>query len=95
MGKSQLTQELGNCSLQKLKVIIWSSSREGYRVKLIYSGHPLQRTDSLEKNLILGKIEGGRRRGWHKFEQTQGISDGQGGLECCSPLGHKESDTIE
>ena len=67
MGKSQLTQELGNCRLQKLKVIIWSSSREGYRVKLIYFGHPLQRTDSLEKNLILGKTEDRRRRRWQRM----------------------------
>ena len=63
------------------------------------------RTDSLEKPLMLGKIEGGRRRGrqdemvrwyhWlngHKFESTPGVSDGQGSLVCCSPWGHKESD---
>ena len=31
----------------------------------------------------------------HKFEQTLGVGDGQGGLACCSPWGHKESDKIE
>ena len=31
----------------------------------------------------------------HVFEQTPGIGDGQGSLECCSPQGHKESDTTE
>ena len=60
---------------------------------------------------MLGKIEGGRRRGqqrvrWldgitdhrlngHEFEQAPGDGDGQGGLACCSPWGHKESDTTE
>ena len=29
----------------------------------------------------------------HEFEQTPGVGDGQGGMECCSPWGHKESDT--
>ena len=39
--------------------------------------------------------------GWHhrldgdEFEQALGAGDGQGGLECCSPWGHKESDTTE
>ena len=31
----------------------------------------------------------------HEFEKTQGVGDGQGGLACCSPWGHKESDTTE
>ena len=31
----------------------------------------------------------------HEFEQTRGVSDGQGGLECSSPWGHKESDMTE
>ena len=39
--------------------------------------------------------------GWHhqlngqEFEQAPGVSDGQGGQECCSPWGHKESDVTE
>ena len=55
---------------------------------------------------MLGKIEGGRRTddgmvGWHhrvnghEFEQAPGVGEGQGSLECCSPWGHKESDTTE
>ena len=31
----------------------------------------------------------------HEFEQTPGVGDGQGGLACCSPRGHRESDTTE
>ena len=31
----------------------------------------------------------------HEFEETPGVGDGQGGLECCSSWGHKESDTTE
>ena len=56
---------------------------------------------------MLGKIEGGRRRGrqrmrWldvqlngHEFEQAPGDGKGQGSLVCCSPWGHKASDTTE
>ena len=69
----------------------------------------MQSTDSLEKTLMLGKIEVGRRKGttedemvgWHhwldghEFEEAPGISDGQGSLACCSPWGRKESDTTE
>ena len=69
----------------------------------------MQRTDSFEKTLLLGKIEGKRRRGqqrdemvgWqhqldgHEFEQDVGVSDGQEILACYSPCGRKESDTNE
>ena len=74
-------------------------------LKLQYFGHWLQRPDSLEKTLMLGKIEGrkggGLQRmmvGWYhglneyEFEQALGVGDGQGSLACCSPWGHKESD---
>ena len=67
-----------------------------------------QRADSMEKTLMLAKIEGRRRRGqqdemvgWHhrlnghKSAQTPGDSEGQGSLACCSPWGCKESDTTE
>ena len=49
-----------------LKEISPEYSLEGLmlKLKLQYFGHPMQRTDSLEKTLMLGKIEGGRRRGW-------------------------------
>ena len=66
----------------------------------------MQRAYSLEKTLVLGKVEGRRRRGlmmvgWHQqlsghgFEQTPRDSAKRGSLECCSPWGHKESDRNE
>ena len=51
-------------------------SLEGLMLKLQYFGHLMQRTDSLEKILILGKIEGGRRRGQQRVSWLDGITDG-------------------
>ena len=77
------------------------------KLKLQSSGHLMRRNDSLEKTLLLGKIEGRRRRGWqrmkwlasqlsgHEFEQAWRVGDGQGGLVYCSPWTRKESDTTE
>ena len=45
------------------------------KLKLQYFGHMMQRTDSLEKTLMLGKIEGGRRRGRQKMRWLDGITD--------------------
>ena len=87
----------------------YSLERLMLKLKLQYFGHWMRRTDWLEKILMLGKIEGRRRRGqqrmrWldgitisigHEFEQSLGVGDGQGGLECCNPRGRKESDTTE
>ena len=65
------------------------------------------RADSFEKTLLLGNIEGGKRRGrqrmrWldniihgHEFEKTPGDSKGQGSLVCCRPWGHKELNMTE
>ena len=77
------------------------------KLKLQYFDH-LMGTDSLEKSLMLGKIEGRRRRGHQRMRWLDGISDamsinlgklgdgkGQGGLAHCSPWSHKESDTPE
>ena len=69
----------------------------------------MRRTDSLEKTLMLGKIEGRNRSGrqedemvgWHhrldghEFEQALGVGDGQESLACCNPRGCKESDMTE
>ena len=44
-------------------------------LKLQYFGHLIQRTDSLEKTLMLGKIEGRRRRGRHRMRWLDGITD--------------------
>ena len=87
-----------------LKEINPEYSLEGLmlKLKLQYFGHLMQRTNSLEKTLMLGKIEGGRRRGqqdeifgWHhrfdghEFEQVLEVGDGQGSLACSSPWGRK------
>ena len=45
------------------------------KLKLQYFGHLMRRTDSLEKTLILGKIEGGRRRGQQRMRCLNGITD--------------------
>ena len=55
------TARISNQSI--LKEISTEYSLEGLMLKLQYFGHLMQRTDSLEKTLMLGKIEGGRRRG--------------------------------
>ena len=74
------------------------------KLKLQYFDHLMQRADSLEKTMMLGKIEGRRRRGqqrmrWldditdfngHEFEQTLGADKGQRSLVCCSSWGSKE-----
>ena len=44
-------------------------------LKLQYSGHLMQRADSLEKTLMLGNIEGSRKRGWQKRRYLDGIAD--------------------
>ena len=77
--------------------------------KLQYFGYLMRRTDSLEKTLMLGKIEGGRRRGRQRMRWLDGITDSmhmglggprelvmdKGGLTCCGSWGRKQSDTTE
>ena len=75
--------------------------------KLQYFGHLMWRADSFEKTLMLGKIGGGRRRGWQRIRWLDGITDSTGMSlsmlrelvmdreDCplwCSPWGRKESD---
>ena len=45
------------------------------KLKLQYFGYLMRKIDSLEKTLLLGKIEGRRRRGWHKMSWLDGITD--------------------
>ena len=45
------------------------------KLKLQYFGHLMWRTDSFEKTLMLGKIEGGRRRGWQRMRWLDGITE--------------------
>ena len=95
-----------------LKGISPEYSLEGLmlKLKLQYFGHLMQRTDSLETTLMLGKIEGRRRKRWqrmnemvgwhhwldgHEFERSPGIGDRQGSLACYSPWGHKQLDMTE
>ena len=69
------------------------------QLKLQYFGHLMRRADSLEKTLMLEKIEGRRKRdeivGWHhrfsgrEFEKTLGDGEGQGSLVCCRPWAHR------
>ena len=80
-----------------LKEINPEYSLEGLilKVKLQYFGHLMQRANSLEKTLMLGKIEGKTTEdemvGWHhqlnghEFEQTLEDNEGEGRLACCSP----------
>ena len=76
------------------------------KLKLQYFGQLMRTDDWLEKSLVLGKIEGRRRRGWqyemagwynwcneYELGQTPGDDEGQGGLMCCGPWGCKELDT--
>ena len=60
-----------------LKEISPDYSLEGLmlKLKLQYFGHLVQRTDSLEKTLMLGKIEGRRRKGRQRMKQLNGITD--------------------
>ena len=92
-----------------LKEINPENSSEGLMLKLQYFGRLMQRADTLENTLILGKIESGRRGdetgdemvGWHhrlnghEFEKTPEVGDRQGGMACCSTWNCKESDTTE
>ena len=70
-----------------LKEISPEYSLEGLmlKLKLQYSGHLMLRTDSLEKTLMLGKIEGGRKRGQQRMRWLDGITDSMdvvlGGLQ--------------
>ena len=113
-----------NCGAGELLRILWTARRsnqpileispgcslEGLmlKLKLQYFGHLMQRTDSLEKTLMLEKIVDGRRRGQQRMRWLEGITDSMDmslrklrelvfgpGLACCSPWGHKESDMTE
>ena len=95
-----------------LKEISLEYSLEGLmlKLKLQYFGHLMQRTDLSEKILMLGNIEGRRRRGRQRMRWLDGITGSmdmslgklqelvmnrEGGLVCCGSWGHKESNTTE
>ena len=66
------TARISNQSI--VKEISPEYSLEGLMLKVQYFGHLIRRTDSLEKILMLGKIEGRRRRGWQRMRWLDGIT---------------------
>ena len=93
-----------------LKEISPEYSLEGMmlRLELQYFGHLMWRTDSLERSSLWERLKAGGKgddRGWDGWMASpirwtwvwasSRVGDGQGGLACCSPQGHKESDTTE
>ena len=96
-NQSLLKEISPGCSLERMML----------KLKLQYFGHLMQRANSFEKTLMLGKIEGRRRRGRERMRWLDGVtesvnmnlnklqeidSEGQGSFVCCSSWGHKESD---
>ena len=75
LGEDSWTARRSNQSI--LKEIDPEYSLEGPMLKLKhqYVGHLMQRADSLEKTLMLGKIEGKRRKGWQKMRWLDSITD--------------------
>ena len=97
-NQSTLKEISPGCSLEGLML----------KLKLQYFGHLMQRADSLEKTLMLGKIEVRRRRGWQRIRWLDGITDSidmglsrlwelvmEGCGSCCDSWDCKESDTTE
>ena len=65
-------------NLSILKKINPENSLEGLKLKLQYFGHLIQRANPLEKTLMLGKIEGKRKRGWQRMRWLDSITNSMG-----------------
>ena len=99
------TAKRSNQSILKEIIPEYSLDRLMLKLKLKFFSHLMQRADSLEKTLMLGRIEDRMRSGqmrWldsitdcsgYEFEQTLGDGRWQGSMAWCSPWGYKESDT--
>ena len=94
-NQSMLKEVNSECSLEELMLKL--------KLQLMQFGYLMQRVNSLEKTLMLGKIEGKRRRGWQRMSWLDSITDSVDmnliklreivkNLMCCNPWGHKESD---
>ena len=94
------TARRSNQSILKEVNLEYSLEGQMLKLKFQYFDHLMGRPNSLEKTLMLGKIEGERKRGrqmvgWHQqlngheSEQTPGDNEGQGSLVHCSPWGHR------
>ena len=103
-------ESLGSKEIKPVKINLeYSLEGPWLKQKLQYFGHLMWRANSVERTLMLGKIESQRRRGkhrlkmaeWHHwlnglaFEQTLIDSEEQGSLVCCSPWGCQELDKTE
>ena len=96
-----------NQSILKVISLEYSLERLMLKLKLQYFGHLMQRTNSFEKTLMLGNIEGRSRRRRQKMRWLDGITNsmhvslgelrelvmGQGDMACCDSWGHQESAT--
>ena len=100
------TARRSNLSILKEISPEYSLERLMLKLKLQYFGHLMGRTDSVEKTLMLGKIEGRRRRGRQRVRWLDGTTDPMDmslskvrelvmDREAWSPWDHKESDTTE
>ena len=94
-NQSMLKEVNSECSLEELMLKL--------KLQPMQFGYLMQRVDSLEKTLMLGKIEGKRRRGWQRMSWLESITNSVDmnliklretakNLMCCNPWGHKESD---
>ena len=109
---SRVPWTAGRSNQSNLKEVNPEYSLEGLmlKLKLQYFGHLMWITDSLEKTLMLGKIEGRRRRGQQMMRWLDGITDSmdmslskiwemvkdrEACVACCSPWGCRELDTTE